>query len=165
MSESVDALDRSRPLAREDTLVGAAVVALALLVGWLTWSTPANTVYARVGPSVFPWIITVLLLLLGLALVLEGLRGGWSAALDEPAIQWRQLGWLALGLLLNLALIKPAGFILASTALFALTARAFGSARILRDAPIGFALAALAYFGFDRLLGYRIGSGLVERFL
>lgn len=72
---------------------------------------------------------------------------------------------MVLGLVLNVALIDVAGFIIASTVLFALTARAFGSRQGVRDAAIGFALATVAYIGFDRVLGYRIGSGLVERFL
>jgi len=55
--------------------------------------------------------------------------------------------------------------VLASTILFACTARAFGSRHLLRDAAIGVALAVLAHVCFDRLLGYRIGSGLVEQFL
>ncbi len=57
------------------------------------------------------------------------------------------LGWLLAGLALNVALIGTAGFIIASTALFACTARAFGSRKSLRDAAIGFALAFAAYAG------------------
>ena len=71
------------------------------------------------------------------------------------------LGML-LGLLLNITLIEYAGFILSSTLLFLCTARAFGSEQPARDAAIGFALAFVAYVGFDRLLGYKIGSGLIE---
>jgi putative tricarboxylic transport membrane protein len=67
-----------------------------------------------------------------------------------------------LGLALNVALIERVGFILASTALFACTARAFGSVRPVRDAAIGFLIALAAYAGFDRMLGYQIGSGLIE---
>jgi putative tricarboxylic transport membrane protein len=62
-------------------------------------------------------------------------------------------------------LIGIAGFILASATLFVCTARAFGSARPLRDAGIGFAVALIAYIGFDRLLGYQIGDGLIENLI
>ncbi len=66
---------------------------------------------------------------------------------------------------LNVALIGVAGFIIASTILFACTALAFGSRNVLRDASIGFALALVSYVGFDRVLGYKIGSGLIEGLL
>ena len=49
--------------------------------------------------------------------------------------------------------------------LFVCTARAFKSTQLLRDAAIGFALALVAYVGFDRVLGYKIGSGLIERLI
>ncbi|HSM88782.1 MAG TPA: tripartite tricarboxylate transporter TctB family protein, partial [Desulfobacterales bacterium] len=66
---------------------------------------------------------------------------------------------------LNVALIAEAGFILATTVLFAATSRGFGSRRPWRDAAIGFALATLVWLAFDRGLGYRIGTGLVENLL
>ena len=71
------------------------------------------------------------------------------------------VGWLLLGLVLNIGLIDPLGFIPASVLLFACTARAFGSRRPLRDALIGFVLSAIAYFGFSELLGINIGAGFL----
>ncbi len=65
----------------------------------------------------------------------------------------------------NVILIDDIGFILASTLLFLFTARAFGSRQLVRDAIIGFLLAVVAYVGFDRVLGYKIGTGLIERLI
>jgi putative tricarboxylic transport membrane protein len=98
------------------------------------------------------------------ALTLAALRGGWSHELarTRPSIPTGALGFVALGLLVNVAAIEFIGFILASTAMFAMIARGFGSKRPIRDAAIGFALAFVAYVGFDRILGYKIGSGLIE---
>jgi len=62
-----------------------------------------------------------------------------------------------------MTLIGPAGFTVASTILFTLTARAFGSKNILRDAGIGFGLAIVSYLGFARALGINIGAGPLER--
>jgi putative tricarboxylic transport membrane protein len=101
---------------------------------------------------------------LGVTLTFQGWRGGWEHG-EAGTLDYRSLGTLALGLVLNVVLIDAAGFIIASTVLFLLTARAFGSRSTARDTAIGFALAAIAYIGFDRVLGYRIGSGLIERFL
>lgn len=147
-----------------DTAVGIAVVLLAAIVGWQTTLIPTNAVYAQVGPKLIPWLATAMLGVLGVLLTLQGLRGGWEheehGEFNPPA-----LAWLLLGLFLNVALISVAGFIIASTLLFVCTALAFGSRNILRDASIGFALAFISYVGFDRVLGYKIGSGLIEGLL
>jgi putative tricarboxylic transport membrane protein len=70
-----------------------------------------------------------------------------------------------LGLLVNIALIEWAGFIIASTAMFPLVARGFGSRAPLRDAVIGFVLSCVSYVGFDRVLGYKIGTGFIENLI
>jgi putative tricarboxylic transport membrane protein len=151
-------------IAWQDTLVGLGVLALAAIVAWQTTVIPENAIYARVGPKVFPWLAATMLAVMGAMLTIEGLRGGWEHE-ESDGTDWHSLGWLLLGLLLNVALISVIGFIAAGTILFVCTARAFASARPLRDAAIGLALGVVAYVGFDRVLGYKIGSGLIERLL
>lgn len=152
---------RQQP-AWDDVAIGLGVTFLAVIVGWQTTVIPDNAIYATVGPKVIPWLATALLGGMGLALTVAGLRGGWEHE-DAGETDYRALGMLVLALVLNIVLIDRAGFIIASTVLFALIARAFGSRQILRDAAIGFTLALVAYVGFDRVLGYKIGSGLIER--
>jgi len=164
---------RFRP-AFPETMLGVFMIGFAVVVAYATAAIPQST-YAKIGPAVVPWAITAGLFVLGILLTLEGLRGGWWH--DEATqLDWRGILWLGAGLLSNLVLIDgvefggkqlvPAfGFILSSTLLFACTARAFGSPNFLRDGAIGFTLALVAYVGFDRVLGYQIGSGLVERFI
>lgn len=151
-------------IAWQDTGVGLGVIALAGIVAWQTAIIPENAIYAKVGPKVFPWISAVMLAVMGAALTFEGLRGGWE---HEHAAEtdWRSLGWLGLGLFLNVVLISNVGFIIAGTILFVCTARAFGSDKLVRDAIIGFVLGVTAFVGFDRVLGYKIGTGLVEGLL
>lgn len=151
-------------VAWQDTAVGLGVLALAGIVAWQTMAIPENAVYAKVGPKVFPWISAALLAIMGAILTLEGLRGGWDHE-EVSDVDWRSLGWLGAGLLVNVVLISSAGFIIAGTILFVCTARAFGSDKPLRDALIGFVLGVVAYVGFDRVLGYKIGAGLVEGLL
>ena len=123
--------DRGTGPAWGDTAVGAAVLALAGVVGWQTTLVPQNAVYAQVGPTAVPWLVTAMLAVLGALLVWQGLRGGWERE-AHGVFDVRGLGWLLAGLALNVALIGTAGFIVASTALFACTARAFGSGDIDR---------------------------------
>jgi putative tricarboxylic transport membrane protein len=145
-----------------DVLVGVGVLAIAGIVGWQTSVIPTSPIYARVGPTFFPWLVTAMLGVLGAILLVQGFRGGWEKE-EQAGFDLSGGAWCVAGLALNLALIETAGFIIASTVMFLCVARAFGSARPLRDAGIGFALAFVAYVGFDRLLGYRIGSGLIEQ--
>jgi len=146
------------------TAVGLAVLTLAAVLAWQTAVIPGNAIYAQVGPKVIPWIATAMLAVLGVLLTLWGLRGGWAHEEHGPP-NLQGGAWLLLGLALNVTLIGVAGFIIASTLLFVCTAQAFGSRNPLRDAAIGFALALIAYVGFDRVLGYKIGSGLIEGLL
>jgi putative tricarboxylic transport membrane protein len=97
-------------------------------------------------------------------LAVDAFRGGWSHETDDfGEVDWPGGLWMLGGLAANVALIDIVGFILSSTVLFVFTARAFGSGQIVRDAGIGFTLAFVAYIGFDRVLGYKIGTGLIER--
>jgi putative tricarboxylic transport membrane protein len=157
--------DRQRAaIAWQDTAVGFAVLALGAIVAWQTTLIPENAIYAKVGPKVFPWLSAGMLGVMGALLTWEGFRGGWEHE-NSGETDWRSLGWLGGGLLLNALLISHAGFILTAILLFVCTARAFGSAQPARDAAIGATLAIMAYIGFDRVLGYKIGSGLIEGLL
>jgi putative tricarboxylic transport membrane protein len=143
------------------------IVVLGLVVGYETTQIQLSPAYAKVGPKVFPGLVAGGLILLGLALLWQAWSGRWKAADDdEPrATDWRAIGWLGFGLVFNVALIGILGFILASTALFASVARAFGSLRPLRDVAIGLVFATVVYLGFAKLLGINMGTGLLERFL
>lgn len=140
------------------------MLALSILLAWQAWVIPGSASYAQVGADVFPWIVAAMLFVLGALLMLHALRGGWSRDIEDApeGADWKSLGWVALGLFVNVATIEAIGFILASSAMFVLIARGFGSVRPLRDGAIGFALALVSYVGFDRILGYKIGSGFIE---
>ena len=164
---------RFRPSSPE-LCVGLAMLAFAVVVGFATAAIPASA-YAKVGPAVFPWAITAGLGLLGAVLVLQGLTGGWEHE-RGGALDTRSLAWLGAGLLLNVVLIYGVsvaervllpriGFIGSSTALFVCTARAFGSDRPMRDGIVGVLLSIVSYVFFDRVLGYRIGTGVIEAWL
>ena len=155
----------NRERKRDGIFVGAAIIFFALFLGRQTALIPSGAIYAEVGPTIVPWIVTALLASLGLAIIVESYLGHWHVSKEHGVFDRVSLVWIGLGLGLNVALIGIAGFILASSTLFVCTARAFGSTRPLRDAGIGFAVALMAYAGFDRLLGYQIGDGLIENFI
>jgi putative tricarboxylic transport membrane protein len=156
-------LPERRPVAGE-VGVSIALILLALVSLWESASIPVSPIYARVGPTVFPWIASSGLLLIGVLLLAQALRGGFGV---EPAlaVDWRATAWVAAGLAANAALIGSLGFVFAAIALFVCVARGFGSAAPLRDAAIGAALALASYLGFEKLLGVNIGAGVLEGLL
>ena len=151
-------------LRRPETLVALGVIALGCLALQQTTQIPVSPMYAKVGPTVMAYAASGLLVALGLGLLLDVWRGRWTSPPEEAEAEFdrRAFGWLLLGLVLNIGLIGPLGFIPASMLLFACTARAFGSRRILRDLLIGLVFAAIAYFSFAELLGIDIGGGLLR---
>ncbi len=154
--------EQSRTLAKGDLGIALGVILLGLIAAWQTTEIPQSA-YAAVGPRVFAWAAAGMLVVMGLLLVKDAVSGGWSHETDEfGEVDWPGGLWLIGGLAANIVLIDVIGFILASTVLFLFTARAFGSRQLVRDAVIGFLMAFISYVGFDRVLGYKIGSGLIE---
>jgi putative tricarboxylic transport membrane protein len=149
-----------------EALIGFGLLIFAALVLWSTTQIPVSPLYSKIGPTVLPNITAAGLALFAILLLVQAARGGWQPD-DEKAvpIDWRALGFVAAGLLFNVVLIVPVGFILASTGMFVLIAYGFGDRKVVRSAAIGFAVALVAYFGFATFLGVNIGAGYFERLL
>jgi putative tricarboxylic transport membrane protein len=157
-----DPAARPRPAIGE-TIIGAGVLVLAIVMFWQTMSIPVSPIYAKVGPTVVPMMTAVALGMLGVLLLIDAWQGGWQSEEEKAVTPDRAaLLWIAAGLVLNVVLIGLLGFTIASIILFVCVARAFGSNRIVRDALIAAIFALVAYFGFATTLGINIGSGLVE---
>ena len=162
MSDNADSKATPRGVAKGDLGIALGIIVLGLIAGWQTTTIPQSA-YAAVGPRAFAWATSVMLVVMGALLAKDAFSGGWSHESDEfGEVDWPGGLWLMGGLILNVGLIEIIGFILAGTLMFVFTAKAFGSSSLLRDALIGFALALVSYVGFDRVLGYKIGSGWIE---
>jgi putative tricarboxylic transport membrane protein len=151
------------PPAIGETIIGAGVLVLAIVMFWQAMLIPVSPLYAKVGPTVVPLMTAAALGLLGILLLIDAWQGGWQPE-EEKAVKPDRaaLLWITAGLVLNVLLIGSAGFTIASIILFVCVARGFGSKAIVRDALIGAAFALIAYFGFATTLGINIGSGLLE---
>ncbi|HWX48868.1 MAG TPA: tripartite tricarboxylate transporter TctB family protein [Roseomonas sp.] len=160
---------RVKPGAGPDLAVGLFVVLLGLICLWQAAIIPVTPLYAQVGPKFTPYLVGGMVTVVGLGLTGVALRGGWSKDLEEmadaPPTNWRALGLLGAGLLVNLLLIDSLGFVFAATAQFVLVAAAFGSRRPGRDLLIGLAVTLGAFLAFDKLLGVDIGAGILEGIL
>jgi hypothetical protein len=106
-----------------------------------------------------------LLVLAGLVITaLAAAAAAWRA--HTPAIEsfragWKAIALVAAGIALDLALLERAGFVIASTALFWLTARAFDSTHPARDALFALGLSIGAYLLFARALQLTLPAGVL----
>lgn len=142
-------------------LVSLCVVALGAALAIAAYLLPDAPGYAQIGPRLFPGLVAAGLLLIGGLLLKEALTGGFRHTPDDPraAFDWRAFGWISAALVAQMLLIAGLGFVLASTLLFAATARAFGSERPWRDLAIGLLLGAAVYFIFTRALTLNLPWG------
>lgn len=158
---------------RPKVSVGALVIALTVAAAGIgvvavTAMAPASPIYSRVGPAAFPYGVGVLVALLGLLLLRDALKDRWRAeAIDQPdeRLDYKAVGFILAGFVAAMALLTvKAGFMIAATALFLLATIAFGERRWWLSLGIGFAIAFVTYVIFAKLLGLRMGTGLIERF-
>jgi putative tricarboxylic transport membrane protein len=124
--------------------IGVALLGVAFVVA--TLRIDVQPVYAKVGPTFVPWLVSAGLIVTGGLMAWAGINGPPRG--DEVKTEWRPVAWIFAGLVADWLLFKPAGFIIASTVLFFCVARGFGSRSALYDAMVGAVLSTLAYFLF-----------------
>lgn len=140
---------------RAQLVISALLIALALFILWQVQLIPADGGYSAIGPRFTPLVIAIGLAAIGGVLMFQALTRGWSgmAGTEPPEPLYRPgFAWIAGGLLLHMAIIGLVGFTIASTLLFTMVARGFGSRRVAHDAIIGFVVAALVYWFFTDVL-------------
>jgi putative tricarboxylic transport membrane protein len=127
-------------------------------LGLVALSMPPRPQDILLGPRLFPLMVMGGLMALGAALMFSAWQAG--APPTAPPIENRRgLALVALALLSFVLLVEAAGFVAAEAALFAVTARAFGSRRPMLDAGIGLAVAGTAYVIFKFGLGLSLPAG------
>ena len=149
--------------------VAAGVIAIGGLILWGSFHLPTGGGYAQVGPGVVPRIVGSVTLVLGAWLMREALTGGFRGV-DEAAeasqpMAWPAFAWVTAGLIGYGLLVERAGFILASTLLFMLVARGFGSRRWPLNAFTGAVLAVLIFAIFNYGLGLTLPAGVLKGLL
>jgi len=147
---------------------GAAFIIAAILAGlgtlliWQGMGIPEKGGYAGVGSGDAPVFIGICLWLLALAHVWKGFR---HAAPSIPRQQPVPVLFIIGGLALQLILLHPLGFSIASGLLFACTAAAFGKRNFALTIPIGVSFALVVYGVFDQLLKLNLPAGFPENLI
>lgn len=119
---------------------------------------PVEKGYSILGPQIFPYAISALMLVLSISMVVQTLRSntnkGHSIHAESSSGPGRAgAAWVTVGLVVVAVLINVIGFVLASALLFALAARGFGSKSPVRDLIVGISLVLPVYWLFTTGLG------------
>jgi putative tricarboxylic transport membrane protein len=147
-----------------EAILALAVLLLGLFLAIETALLRTGPGYSAIGPKLFPWLVAAGLVLVGLALLGEARFG----AVEHPggfALDVPPLLLVTAGLVAQMLLMRPAGFVIASALLFVTVARAFGSRRLMRDAAIGLALCVVVHVAFTRGLGLSLPVGVLGALL
>ena len=153
-----------RSLRIGEAMLAVGVLILGVLIAFETMRS-ATSVGTVVGPALFPYLIAGGLVLVGLALLRQAVAGHIAheggVELDGVAIVL-----VSVGLIIQILLLETLGWIPASTILFMVVARAFGSRKLVVDAILGLALTSLSFglFNYGLDLNLPVGS-VFERFL
>ena len=139
--------------------LGAAVIAWGLVWLYGALSLPQAATYAVVGPGFFPAVIGTGLVLLGILLLVavarrESFEPQEAEDADVSRPPSRGAFWMTVAAgVIPVFVIRSLGFPVAGALAFALTARAFGSRRLLLDLGVGLLLGVACWLLFSRLLG------------
>lgn len=140
--------------------ISAGLLVLAYVISNDAADYPIRQSYAQFGPEIVPYIVAAGIAVMALITGLIAWRGGFEA---RERLNGVGLFWVVVAICVQIAMLYGgAGFILASTALFALTALAFGQTTTLLNIVIGAVLAFVLYLVFRYGLGLSLPSGPIE---
>jgi putative tricarboxylic transport membrane protein len=153
-----------RGLRLGEAVLAAFILLLGAFVAVETAMLRTGPGYAAIGPKLFPWLVAAGLLLVGLALLHEA-RAGSVAHPAGFEIDLPPTLTVTAGLILQMVLIKPLGFVIATAGLFVAVAYALGSRRTVLNAAVGLVLCAVTYVAFTRGLGLVLPAGMLGTLL
>lgn len=144
-------------------LIGLGLIAIAAVIAVDAMNMRVPPVHARVGPRVFPYLVSCGLAISGAVIAWQA----WTRSflVEAQDTDWGAVAIIAAGLVLQINLMKPAGFIPSAVILFMAVAFAFGSRRFLRDGVVAVILALVTYLAFTRLLGLQLPAGILKGLL
>jgi len=144
--------------------MAAALSAGAIIDLALGFPQEARVVIGRPYLRWIGYLIGIGLGACGVVLAWQALTGGWRnlPVDDDHAMpDWVAFATISAGIVLQMAIIGIAGFVIASAILFVLIARGYGSRRLLRDTLIALVLSTAVYLLFTKALGLSLPAGLI----
>ena len=120
-----------------------------------------------IGPRAFPFVVSGLLVLIGVGLIFQLLRGRVGVAEEgedvDPSIKtdWLTVVKLVGFVIVHIVLIVPLGWPVAAAVLFFGAAWSLGAKPWWRNALTGIVLALILQFVFAGLLGVSLPAGFL----
>ncbi|TFD52544.1 tripartite tricarboxylate transporter TctB family protein [Cryobacterium sp. Hh7] len=149
-------------------IVFACVILSLGVVGFMAGAdirTPPSA--SDIGPRAFPFVVSGLLVLIGVGLILQLLRGHVGVAEEgedvDPSIKtdWLTVVKLVGFVIVHIVLIVPLGWPVAAAVLFFGAAWSLGAKPWWRNALTGIVLALILQFVFAGLLGVSLPAGFL----
>jgi putative tricarboxylic transport membrane protein len=141
---------------------------LGAIIFWETYRIVPPELNLTVSPKVFPYAVSILLMALTLALVIQILRGEIATPEGaEPGEKIEKTDYKTFTLVLAsilsfMLLIERAGFVIAASLTFFGITVAFDNKRHLRSAIGGTIFITIVYFSFTRFLNVQLPAGIFE---
>jgi putative tricarboxylic transport membrane protein len=147
------------------------LVLLGALVAWDTSRMDVPQASSIVSPQTFPFIISALVVITGVLLALDVLRGRLGTPEgDEPGAPFipadrKTMLFLMIAIGVHVLLLEKAGYIIAATLGFWGVSFTFGSRKPLKDFGVSLVFALTVYFVFSKGLQIQLPKGLLETVL
>lgn len=146
----------SRPTA----VIAVVLFAIAFITYWDASHMKARATYGM-SASAASYFVAVLFVALAIGHLISAFK---PSDIEVEAADWMAVGWIGFALAGLIGSIwLGGGFILGSTLLFALTARAFGRKALLVDLCLGAVIGVLVFLFFNKLLTLALPQGPLER--
>jgi putative tricarboxylic transport membrane protein len=143
-------------------VIAVVLAAIATIITWQTMQMRVLPIQAKVGPTVFPYVIAGGLALLAIGTAISAFRGSFPARTKD---NYGPVLWIVGGLVAQLLLLQSLGFAVATSILFAFTAKGFGRGPLWQTIPIGFVFAFIVWFIFSHGLQLSLPKGPLERLI
>lgn len=141
--------------------ISAGLFVLAFVIFNDASGYPVRRSYAQFGPEIFPYLIAFGIVVMAGVTAIIAWRGGFEA---RAPLHYAGLFWIIVAIVAQIVLLfAGSGFIIASTVLFAFSARAFGQTTHLLNFAIGAIMSTLLFLLFRYGLGLALPNGLLER--
>ncbi|HET7349366.1 MAG TPA: tripartite tricarboxylate transporter TctB family protein [Marmoricola sp.] len=157
------AIEDDRTTALATLVLGALLVVLGIAT--VTQASRLSNQGNAVGPATAPWVVGVLLLVVGALMVLRGRREHADATQGkdwhrtEPQ-DWQRLGVLLVALII-FGVVNPwLGYVVSATLLFGVTAIVLGAPHRAKAFAYGFVVAGTIYLLFDVLIGISLPAAV-----
>jgi putative tricarboxylic transport membrane protein len=149
---------------RAALVIAALLAGLAAVIAVNTYNLPSGVAsYSRVGPRAFPYTMAACIALIALATLRAALHRDFPAREKDDV---RPILWVIGGLVVQIALLKAStGFAVATGAVFAATAMAFGRGPLWFTYPVGVILSMAIWLAFATGLNLVLPAGPPEHFM